>query len=133
MLHHSCDRPHIVPRSANPPQYEEKIRENQRQDPKFAFFDPADPFQAHYRHRMGVVRGEFEESPVREGEKEERPVETAPVDRGGEPPIPKSGHREHTEHHGYRPVRISARVGQGSRFRSSLTESTPSSLGTSSS
>ena len=83
----------FVARSANPPQFEEKIRENQRQDPKFAFLNPADPYHAYYRHRMDkVVRGEVEETPAqgKEGEKEEeKPVETAPVDMGEEPPIPE--------------------------------------------
>ena len=51
----------FVARSANPPQFEEKIRENQRQDPKFAFLNSADPYHAYYRHRMDkVVRGELE-------------------------------------------------------------------------
>ncbi|KAI0708966.1 Pre-mRNA splicing factor PRP21 like protein-domain-containing protein [Earliella scabrosa] len=83
----------FVARSANPPQFEEKIRENQRQDPKFAFLNTADPYHAYYRHRMDkVVRGEVEEPPAqgKEGEKEEeKPVETAPVDMGEEPPIPE--------------------------------------------
>ena len=82
----------FVARSANPPQFEEKIRENQRQDPKFAFLNPADPYHAYYRHRMDkVVRGELEEETApKEAEKtEEKPVETAPVDLGEEPPIPE--------------------------------------------
>ncbi|TFK90936.1 hypothetical protein K466DRAFT_660419 [Polyporus arcularius HHB13444] len=82
----------FVARSANPPQFEEKIRENQRQDPKFAFLNPADPYHAYYRHRMDkVVRGELEEEAApKEAEKtEEKPTETAPVDLGEEPPIPE--------------------------------------------
>ena len=55
----------FVARSANPPQFEDKIRENQRQDPKFSFLNPADPYHAYYRHRMEkVVRGEVDEEPV---------------------------------------------------------------------
>lgn len=83
----------FVARSANPPQFEDKIRENQRQDPKFSFLNPADPYHAYYRHRMDKVnRGELEEESTasKEGEKtEEEPVETAPVDLGEEPPIPE--------------------------------------------
>lgn len=83
----------FVARSANPPQFEDKIRENQRQDPKFSFLNPADPYHAYYRHRMDKVnRGELEEESTasKEGEKtEEVPVETAPVDLGEEPPIPE--------------------------------------------
>ncbi|OBZ75193.1 Splicing factor 3A subunit 1 [Grifola frondosa] len=55
----------FVARSANPPQFEDKIRENQRQDPKFAFLNPADPYHAYYRHRMDkVVRGELDDEVV---------------------------------------------------------------------
>ena len=83
----------FVARSANPPQFEEKIRENQRQDPKFAFLNPADPYHAYYRHRMDKVnRGELEEeaAPAKEtGDKAETPVEAVPVDMGEEPPIPE--------------------------------------------
>ena len=83
----------FVARSANPPQFEEKIRENQRQDPKFAFLNPADPYHAYYRHRMEkVVRGELEEeAPPKEGEKvEEKPAEpVVPIDMGEEPPVPE--------------------------------------------
>lgn len=39
-------------RSANPPQFEDKIRENQRHDPKFSFLNSADPYHGYYRHRM---------------------------------------------------------------------------------
>jgi len=42
----------FVARSANPPQFEDKIRENQRQDPKFSFLNSADPYHGYYRHRM---------------------------------------------------------------------------------
>ncbi|KAI9064210.1 hypothetical protein FKP32DRAFT_1591634 [Trametes sanguinea] len=81
----------FVARSANPPQFEDKIRENQRGDPKFAFLNPADPYHAYYRHRMEkVVRGELEEvAPGKEEKAEEKPVETAPVDVGEEPPVPE--------------------------------------------
>ena len=67
----------FVARSANPPQFEEKIRENQRQDPKFAFLNSADPYHAYYRHRMDkVVRGEIEEGTApKEGEKVEEKSE----------------------------------------------------------
>ncbi|KAI0747909.1 Pre-mRNA splicing factor PRP21 like protein-domain-containing protein [Daedaleopsis nitida] len=84
----------FVARSANPPQFEEKIRENQRQDPKFAFLNPADPYHAYYRHRMDKVKsGEVEEetpAPGKDAEKdEEKPVDVVPVDVGEEPPIPE--------------------------------------------
>lgn len=42
----------FVARSANPPQFEDKIRENQRHDPKFSFLNSADPYHGYYRHRM---------------------------------------------------------------------------------
>lgn len=83
----------FVARSANPPQFEEKIRENQRQDPKFAFLNSADPYHAYYRHRMDkVVRGEVEEGTApKEGEKVEEKSEepVVPLDIGEEPPVPE--------------------------------------------
>lgn len=80
----------FVARSANPPQFEDKIRENQRQDPKFSFLNPADPYHAYYRHRMEkVMRGELDDETVTK--EEETPVgETPPreeVDLGLEPPV----------------------------------------------
>ena len=42
----------FVARSANPPQFEDKIRENQRHDPKFSFLNSADPYHGYYRHKM---------------------------------------------------------------------------------
>src|SRR6266481_3331097 len=83
----------FVARSANPPQFEDKIRENQRQDPKFSFLNPADPYHAYYRHRMDkVMRGELEDdTPVgkeKEGEKEEEDRDME-VDVGKEPPPPE--------------------------------------------
>ena len=81
----------FVARSANPPQFEEKIRENQRQDPKFSFLNPADPYHAYYRHRMDkVIRGEVDDEAV--AGKEEQTTEAVPekeVDLGVEPPQPE--------------------------------------------
>lgn len=52
----------FVARSANPPQFEEKIREGQRSDPKFSFLNPADPYHAYYRHKIDkVFQGDMEE------------------------------------------------------------------------
>ncbi|KAG5645012.1 hypothetical protein DXG03_007289 [Asterophora parasitica] len=78
----------FVARSADPPQFEDKIRENQRTDPKFSFLNPADPYHAYYRHRMDKInRGEEDDivadndgKPVDEAE----PTET--IDVGIEPP-----------------------------------------------
>ncbi|KAF8321656.1 hypothetical protein DL93DRAFT_2093642 [Clavulina sp. PMI_390] len=46
----------FVAASANPIQFEDKIRENHRQDPKFSFLNSADPYHAYYRHRIERVR-----------------------------------------------------------------------------
>lgn len=79
----------FVARSANPPQFEDKIREGQRSDPKFSFLNPADPYHAYYRHRMEkVIRGETlddapQEKPDNESAATERPE---PIDIGVEPP-----------------------------------------------
>ncbi|KAI0831079.1 Pre-mRNA splicing factor PRP21 like protein-domain-containing protein [Trametes gibbosa] len=82
----------FVARSANPPQFEDKIRENQRGDPKFAFLNPADPYHAYYRHRMDkIARGELEEeaAPKESDKAPEEVVEAVPVDMGEEPPAPE--------------------------------------------
>ncbi|CCM02886.1 uncharacterized protein FIBRA_05000 [Fibroporia radiculosa] len=82
----------FVARSANPPQFEDKIRENQRQDPKFSFLNSADPYHAYYRHRMEkVVRGEIDEEtvPDKDDKEVERVVEERVVDNGIEPPMPE--------------------------------------------
>ena len=81
----------FVARSANPPQFEDKIRENQRQDPKFSFLNPADPYHAYYRHRMEkVVRGEVDDEVTQEkGEETKEVVPEKEVDLGVEPPHPQ--------------------------------------------
>jgi splicing factor 3A subunit 1 len=83
----------FVARSANPPQFEDKIRENQRQDPKFSFLNPADPYHAYYRHYMEkVIRGEVddEQKPDEKSEVKAEPATPAvEVDRGLEPPVPE--------------------------------------------
>jgi splicing factor 3A subunit 1 len=47
----------FVARSANPPQFEDKIRESRREDPKFSFLNSADPYHAYYRHRIQKIEG----------------------------------------------------------------------------
>ena len=82
----------FVARSANPPQFEDKIRENQRQDPKFSFLNPADPYHAYYRHRMErVIRGEIDEEvgPEKEDKPKDEAVPQKQVDLGLEPPVPE--------------------------------------------
>ncbi|KZT65441.1 hypothetical protein DAEQUDRAFT_676757 [Daedalea quercina L-15889] len=82
----------FVARSANPPQFEDKIRENQRQDPKFSFLNPADPYHAYYRHRMDkVMRGELDDeiTTTKEEKKEDSAVPEQEIDRGVEPPVPE--------------------------------------------
>ncbi|KAL5490470.1 PRP21 [Sanghuangporus weigelae] len=82
----------FVARSADPLQLEDKVRENQRSDPKFSFLNPADPYHAYYRHKMTrIAQGEEEEVPAApERAAVEEPVEEKP--KGGlvplEPPPP---------------------------------------------
>ncbi|KAF9036737.1 Pre-mRNA splicing factor PRP21 like protein-domain-containing protein [Panaeolus papilionaceus] len=80
-----------VARSANPPQFEERVREGQRNDPKFSFLNPADPYHAYYRHRMDkVASGELDEETVHKEEKKgEDEAVKEPVDIGLEPPTPE--------------------------------------------
>ncbi|TFY81966.1 hypothetical protein EWM64_g2042 [Hericium alpestre] len=51
----------FVARSADPPRFEDKIRENGRTDPKFSFLNPMDPYHAYYRHRMEKALAVVEE------------------------------------------------------------------------
>ncbi|CAE6520816.1 unnamed protein product [Rhizoctonia solani] len=65
----------FVARSANPVQFEEKIRESQRNEPKFSFLNSADPYHAYYRHRIQKVE-EGEEEPEAAPVKNDAPQET---------------------------------------------------------
>ena len=83
----------FVARSANPPQFEDKIREGQRSDPKFSFLNSADPYHAYYRHRMDkVVQGDFgdDSTPDKEaeGEGENSSARVEVIDLGKEPLAP---------------------------------------------
>ena len=72
----------FVARSANPPQFEDKIRENQRQDPKFSFLNPADPYHAYYRHKMTRIAQGEEVEVVPEKEKSKEPEAETEVKKG---------------------------------------------------
>lgn len=79
-------------RSANPPQFEDKIREGQRSDPKFSFLNPADPYHAYYRHRMDKIsQGDLgDESTAKDGKAEGEEDEAMEfIDVGQEPPPPE--------------------------------------------
>ncbi|THU99385.1 hypothetical protein K435DRAFT_853425 [Dendrothele bispora CBS 962.96] len=81
----------FVARSANPPQFEDKIREGQRSDPKFSFLNPADPYHAYYRHKMDkIFKGEEDEETSQSRDEKTGGTaivaETTPVDVGLEPP-----------------------------------------------
>ncbi|KAG5354162.1 hypothetical protein C0989_003675 [Termitomyces sp. Mn162] len=80
----------FVARSANPPHFEDKIREGQRTDPKFSFLNPVDPYHAYYRHRMDKInRGEVDEStPDKEGKEDGDTQPVQVVDVGIEPSPP---------------------------------------------
>ncbi|KAJ7632416.1 Pre-mRNA splicing factor PRP21 like protein-domain-containing protein [Roridomyces roridus] len=82
----------FVARSANPPQFEDKIREGQRSDPKFSFLNPADPYHAYYRHKMDrVAQGDTGEdsAPDKDGQGNGDAEDAEPVDVGVEPPPPE--------------------------------------------
>ncbi|KIM48855.1 hypothetical protein M413DRAFT_15132 [Hebeloma cylindrosporum] len=79
-----------VARSANPPQFEERVREGQRSDPKFSFLNPADPYHAYYRHRMDkVAQGEVEDESAMKDKEADVAETKEPVDIGVEPPAPE--------------------------------------------
>ena len=82
----------FVARSANPLQFEDKIREGQRSDPKFSFLNPADPYNGYYRHRMEKISlGEEDVAiPSTEDKKEmEVDVVLQKTEYAKEPPMPE--------------------------------------------
>ncbi|TFK42905.1 Pre-mRNA splicing factor PRP21 like protein-domain-containing protein [Crucibulum laeve] len=81
----------FVARSANPAQFEDKVRENQRADPKFSFLNPADPYHAYYRHRLEqFAHGEPDDDAApMEGKPDEEAAPREAVDVGIEPPQPQ--------------------------------------------
>jgi splicing factor 3A subunit 1 len=82
----------FVVKSTNPTHFEDRIRENQRQDPKFSFLHPADPYHAYYRDRLEkVARGDMDDEDVqREGKgPSDEPAEKPVVDLGKEPLAPQ--------------------------------------------
>ena len=84
----------FVANSANPVQFEDKIRENQRHDPKFAFLNPADPYHAYYRHRIEkIMQGDAVEegTPVKSRAQSMQVDEevSKPKSHGKEPPPPE--------------------------------------------
>ncbi|GJJ12208.1 hypothetical protein Clacol_006449 [Clathrus columnatus] len=84
----------FVAKSANPPQFEEKIRESQRHDPKFSFLNLADPYHAYYRHRLNkVFEGDISENGI-PAPKAQTPMQVDEVvskvkSVGKEPPRPE--------------------------------------------
>lgn len=75
-------------RSANPIQFEDKIREGQRSDPKFSFLNPADPYHGYYRHKMArIAQGEEDEAPVVPEKMEELVEAVSELPKGGIMPL----------------------------------------------
>lgn len=82
----------FVVKSANPTHFEDRIRENQRQDPKFSFLHPADPYHAYYRDRLErVAKGDVDDEDVQKEGKgpTDQPAEKPVTDLGKEPPAPQ--------------------------------------------
>lgn len=90
----------FVANSQNPPLFEDKIRENQRSDPKFSFLNPIDPYYAYYQDRLDrLMRGETlddDATPTPGGTGSVTPgagtaggAESDAVDIGIEPPVPE--------------------------------------------
>ena len=82
----------FVTRSTNPTHFEDRIRENQRQDPKFSFLHPADPYHTYYRDRLEkVAKGEVDDDDApKEGKgPTDQPVDKPVTDLGKEPPAPQ--------------------------------------------
>lgn len=67
------------------PQFEERIRENERANPKFSFLNPRDPFHAYYLYKIRLTR---------EGRGGDAALGDTPAQRPGgaaqkEKPVPK--------------------------------------------
>ncbi|QRW00718.1 splicing factor 3A subunit 1 [Ceratobasidium sp. AG-Ba] len=69
----------FVARSANPPQFEDKIRESQRNEPKFSFLNSADPYHAYYRHRIQKVEDGEDDQDVGAAPAKDVPETVVPV------------------------------------------------------
>ncbi|KAG9096369.1 hypothetical protein FS749_008645 [Ceratobasidium sp. UAMH 11750] len=69
----------FVARSANPPQFEDKIRESQRNEPKFSFLNSADPYHAYYRHRIQKVEEGEDDQTVTVAAAKDVPETAVPV------------------------------------------------------
>lgn len=79
----------FVASSANPVQFETKIRENHRQDPKFSFLNPADPYHAYYRYRIERVKnGEVDNDTEKESAAKDEVKIVAEVDATPKEPPP---------------------------------------------
>lgn len=78
-----------VARSSTRQQFEDRLRESRREDPKFAFLNPADPYYAYYKLRVDrIASGEEDgETAAAVNDIAMKVDETiAPVDEGDEPP-----------------------------------------------
>nr|GAT61226.1 predicted protein [Mycena chlorophos] len=77
----------FVARSADPPSFENKIREGQRSDPKFSFLNPADPYHGYYRHKMDrIAHGDIGDDAKEKQENGVVDEAAEPIDVGVEPP-----------------------------------------------
>ncbi|KAG8866315.1 SF3a splicing factor complex subunit, partial [Serendipita sp. 405] len=79
-----------VARSTTREQFEDRLRESRREDPKFSFLTPSDPYHAYYRLRIDkIIAGEVEEG-IPQDLKDtpmDEDIQVAPVDEG-DPPAP---------------------------------------------
>ncbi|TPX56013.1 hypothetical protein PhCBS80983_g04875 [Powellomyces hirtus] len=68
------------------PQFEERIREREKHNPKFCFLNPSDPYRAYYDFKMQEVReGRATEKKVEESKPEQAAAPTAIPSK----PVPK--------------------------------------------
>ncbi|KZO95146.1 hypothetical protein CALVIDRAFT_538290 [Calocera viscosa TUFC12733] len=74
-----------VARSQNPTQFEERVRESQRTDPKFAFLAPTDAYHAYYRHRVESIRAGEDVNAVTGAAVKPSPAADGEADAAAEP------------------------------------------------
>lgn len=79
-----------VAKSSTRQQFEDRLRESRRDDPKFSFLSPNDPYNAYYKFRVErIAAGEDDEENNAVASSNAMDVDepTAPVDEGDEPHI----------------------------------------------
>ena len=58
----------------NGPEFEQRIKQNEVNNPKFNFLSPGDPYNAYYEHRVKSIREGVDDEAEKEKEKAAKPA-----------------------------------------------------------